>query len=66
MSLAIVHSRAQLGIHAPPVTVEVHITGGLPRLSIVGLPETAVRESKDRVRTPFSIRSSTFLNAALP
>ncbi len=51
MSLAVVYSRAQIGISAPQVTVEVHITGGLPRLSIVGLPETAVKESKDRVRS---------------
>ena len=45
-----VFSRAQLGIEAPLITVEVHIGGGLPRFTIVGLPETAVRESKDRVR----------------
>lgn len=51
MSLAIVYSRAQLGLDAPLVTVEVHLTGGLPGLSIVGLPEAAVRESKDRVRS---------------
>ena len=51
MSLAIVYSRAQVGIDAPLVTVEVHISGGLPSISIVGLPETAVRESKDRVRS---------------
>lgn len=51
MSLAIVHSRAQVGLEAPDVTVEVHITGGLPALSIVGLPEAAVKESKDRVRS---------------
>ncbi len=50
MKLATVYSRAQLGLAAPPVTVEVHITGGLPCLSMVGLPEAAVRESKDRVR----------------
>lgn len=49
--LAIVHSRAQVGIHAVPVTIEVHLTNGLPSLSIVGLPETAVKESKDRVRS---------------
>ena len=49
--LAVVYSRARLGIDAPLVTVEVHITGGLPRLSIVGLPEAAVKESKDRVRS---------------
>ena len=51
MSLAIVLSRAQVGVQAPLVRVEVHITGGLPRVSIVGLPETAVKESKDRVRS---------------
>lgn len=50
MSLAIVYSRAQLGVQAPLVTVEVQLSNGLPSLSIVGLPETAVRESKDRVR----------------
>jgi magnesium chelatase family protein len=50
MSLAILYSRAQVGIDAPLVTVEVHLSNGLPGLSIVGLPETAVKESKDRVR----------------
>ncbi len=50
MSLAVVHSRAQVGIDAPEVTVEVHLANGLPSLSIVGLPEAAVKESKDRVR----------------
>ncbi len=50
MSLAIVHSRAQCGVDAPAVQVEVHLSGGLPGMSIVGLPEAAVRESKDRVR----------------
>ncbi len=50
MSLAIVYSRAQAGMNAPLVTVEVHLSNGLPGLSIVGLPETAVKESKDRVR----------------
>jgi len=49
-SLAIVHSRAQVGVEAPPVAVEVHLANGLPGLSIVGLPEAAVKESKDRVR----------------
>jgi len=50
MALAVVHSRAQVGIDAPAVTVEVHLANGLPSLSIVGLPEAAVKESKDRVR----------------
>ncbi|MGI9288206.1 MAG: YifB family Mg chelatase-like AAA ATPase [Pseudomonadales bacterium] len=51
MSLAIVFTRAQLGIDAPPVAVEVHLSGGLPSFTIVGLPQTAVKESKDRVRS---------------
>ena len=51
MSLAIVHSRAQVGVCAPQVTVEAHLSNGLPSFTIVGLPETAVKESKDRVRS---------------
>ena len=50
MSLALVHSRARAGVAAPPVRVEVHLGGGLPKTHIVGLPEAAVRESLDRVR----------------
>ena len=50
MSLATVHSRAQVGINAPQVTIEVHLSNGLPSLSIVGLADTEVKESKDRVR----------------
>ncbi len=50
MSIATVYSRAQTGMDAPLVSVEVHLSNGLPNFSIVGLPETAVRESKDRVR----------------
>ncbi len=50
MGLATVFSRAQVGIHAPLIRVEVHLGPGLPGFGIVGLPETAVRESKDRVR----------------
>ncbi|WP_025113242.1 YifB family Mg chelatase-like AAA ATPase [Pseudomonas sp. H1h] len=51
MSLSIVHSRAQIGVDAPAVTVEVHLANGLPSLTMVGLPEAAVKESKDRVRS---------------
>ncbi len=51
MSLAIVQSRAEQGVSAQEVSVEVHLSGGLPRFSIVGLPEAAVRESRDRVRS---------------
>lgn len=50
MGLALVHSRARAGIAAPPVQVEVHLSGGLPSTQIVGLPAAAVRESRDRVR----------------
>jgi len=50
VSLAILHSRAQYGTDAPPVTIEVFLSGGLPAFTIVGMAETAVRESKDRVR----------------
>ncbi|MFZ3203769.1 MAG: YifB family Mg chelatase-like AAA ATPase [Pseudomonas sp.] len=58
MSLAIVHSRAQVGVEAPAVTVEAHLANGLPSLALVGLPETAVKESKDRVRS--AILNSAF------
>lgn len=51
MSLAIIHSRAQVGVQAPAVSVEVHLANGLPALTLVGLPEAAVKESKDRVRS---------------
>lgn len=51
MSLACVYSRARFGLESPLVTVEVHLANGLPAFNIVGLPETSVRESKDRVRS---------------
>lgn len=51
MSLAIVHSRSKQGIHAPAIAVEVHLSNGIPSLSMVGMAETAVKESKDRVRS---------------
>lgn len=51
MSIATVFSRALTGIDAQQVTIEVHLSNGLPSLSIVGMPETAVKESKDRVRS---------------
>lgn len=51
MELAVVYSRGRSGIEAPLVTVEVHVANGLPALNIVGLPEAAVKESKDRVRS---------------
>ena len=51
MGLAILHCRASYGTEAPPVTIEAFLSGGLPVFTIVGMPETAVRESKDRVRS---------------
>ncbi len=51
MPLAIVYSRATSGIDSPLVTIEVHITYGVPRFFIVGLPETAVKESEHRVES---------------
>lgn len=50
MSLAVLYSRALSGLDAPEVAVEVHLANGLPSFTIVGLPETEVKESKDRVR----------------
>jgi magnesium chelatase family protein len=58
MELSVVHSRALAGIDAPPVRIETHLSNGLPSFHIVGLPETAVRESKDRVRS--AIQNSLF------
>lgn len=49
MSLALVHSRARHGVRAPEVLVEVFLAPGLPGFYLVGLPEAAVRESRDRV-----------------
>jgi len=58
MGVARVASRAQLGLAAPRVDVEVHLGQGLPMFSIVGLPATAVKESKDRVRA--ALQNSAF------
>ncbi len=58
MPLAHLLTRAQLGIEAPEVRVEVHISNGLPGFTVVGLPETAVREARDRVRS--AIQNSGF------
>ena len=51
MSFAKIYTRGLLGLHAPLIEVEVHVSQGLPSLTIVGLAEAAVRESKDRVRS---------------
>jgi magnesium chelatase family protein len=58
MSLAVTLSRAQEGVSAPQVMVEVHLSGGLPGTQIVGLPEAAVREARDRVRV--AIQNTAF------
>jgi len=50
MNLAIINARALDGIDAPSVQIEVHLANGLPACAIVGLPEAAVRESRERVR----------------
>ena len=50
MPVATLHSRALAGVSAPRVTVEVHLAGGLPGIHLVGLPDTEVREARDRVR----------------
>lgn len=51
MALAVLYSRTSNGVQAPSVCVEVHIGAGLPKFSIVGLPDTEVKESRDRVRS---------------
>ncbi len=58
MSLAVALSRASVGIAAPQVVVEVNLAGGLPATNIVGLPEAAVREARDRVRV--AVQSAAF------
>ena len=51
MNLAFTKTRSTIGILAQPVSVEVHLSNGIPSFTIVGLAETAVKESKDRVRS---------------
>lgn len=51
MGFAVTKTRSTIGIQAKAVSVEVHIAGGLPQFHIVGLPETSVKESRDRVRS---------------
>jgi magnesium chelatase family protein len=50
MALAVLRSRALAGLAAPEVTVEVHLASGLPSFTLVGLPDTEVKEARDRVR----------------
>ena len=58
MGLALVQSRALLGLQAPAVTVEVHLANGLPSFTLVGLADVEVKEARERVR-------SALLNAGL-
>jgi magnesium chelatase family protein len=60
MELSVIYSRALAGVEAPLVQVETHLSNGLPAFHIVGLPETAVRESKDRVRSAILNSHFTF------
>lgn len=60
MALASVDSRASVGLQSPAVRIEVHLSAGLPGLAMVGLPETGVRESKDRVRSAIINSGFTF------
>lgn len=66
MSLAVIYSRAIIGVQAPSVTVEVHISNGLPGLTLVGLPETTVKEARDRVRSALINNGFTFPPGASP
>lgn len=65
MSFAKIYTRGLLGLHAPLIEVEVHLSQGLPSLTIVGLPEAAVRESKDRVRSAIINSGFQFPNKRL-
>ncbi|RPE01570.1 ATP-dependent protease [Candidatus Pantoea deserta] len=51
MTLSRVLTRAAIGVEAPLVTIEAHISNGLPALTLVGLPETTVKEARERVRS---------------
>jgi magnesium chelatase family protein len=56
--LAAISAATLTGTVGRPVSVEVHVSNGLPGFTIVGLPDAAVRESRDRVRAdPLGIGS---------
>lgn len=65
MSLAVIRSRALVGMAAPPVSVEVHLGMGLPAFHVVGLPEAEVRESRERVRAALLHAGFDFPNRRL-
>ncbi len=60
MGIAKLYSRALYGMHAPEVIVEVHVASGLPCFTLVGLPDTEVRESRDRVRSAIQMSGFDF------
>jgi magnesium chelatase family protein len=62
LSIASIHSRALLGMHAPSVTVEVHLANGLPSFTLVGLADTEVKEARERVRCAIQNTGLTFPN----
>jgi magnesium chelatase family protein len=66
MSLSVVYTRAALGIGAPLISVEVHMSNGLPGLTLVGLPETTVKEARDRVRSAIINSGYTFRRRRSP
>jgi len=60
MSFAVVHSRALDALQAQPVTVEVHLANGLPSFTLVGLADTEVKESRERVRAALGAAGGVF------
>ena len=62
MSLALIKSRSLAGMDAPEVVVEVHLANGLPAISLVGLPDTEVKEARDRVRAALQTCQFEFPN----
>ena len=51
MGLSLIQSRTLMGLHAPAVTVEVHLASGLPSFTLVGLADVEVKEARERVRS---------------
>ncbi|MGE4259803.1 YifB family Mg chelatase-like AAA ATPase [Shewanella sp.] len=51
MAIARVATRAAMGVNAPQVWVEAHLSNGLPAFNLVGLPEASVKEARERVRS---------------
>lgn len=66
MSLAVIYSRALSGMQAPLVEVEAHLANGLPAFNIVGLPDTEVKESRDRGGARAGAAGAGKPSAALP